>query len=381
MMRPKRIIIPLLVVVLLTFCALTAFASTGFNETFEIAVSAEPDAAILGVDNTFGVQKDSEVDFSVTADAGNAPFAVLMLTVTYDHDALELTADGIKISQAYDGASSITNDDEHGKFEINYLECRGMGELASFSLKVKDVHGDTSVTVEAHVFDPDTWEEVPVTLTGATTTIGVHSYGEAKPVAPDCDEGGYTYRACTIEGCEEKIIIERTNPLGHDESGADATCMTDKVCNRDGCDEVLVEKSFGAHDYSGPAATCTTDKFCAREGCGELLEERLGHDESGAAATCTTDKVCARGCGEVLAEKKGHQFGEWVVEQEPTMSDVGIEARTCPACGARETQEIPEKSSTWLVVLIIVLVIIVLDAGGFAVYWFLIKKKASNRSK
>jgi len=459
MMQPKRIIISLLVVVLLTFCALTAFAAEG-ETPFAIAVSTKVDAAIVGVDNTFGVQKDSVVDFSVTADAGNAPFALMMLTVTYDPAALELTADGIQLPQAYEGVSSVTNNDVPGHFEINYLEYKAMGELASFNFTVKDIHGDTTVVVEAHVFAKDTYADVPVALTGATTTIGVHSYGEAQTVAPDCDEEGYTYRACTVENCKAMIVLERSNKLGHDESGAPATCTTDKVCARGcgevlepklghddtgapatcttdkvcarGCGEVLepklghddtgapatcttdkvcargcgevLEAKLGhddtgapatcttdkvcargcgevleaklGHDDTGAAATCTTDKVCAR-GCGEVLEAKLGHDESGAEATCTTDKVCARGCGVVLVAKLGHHFGEWVIEEEPTMSKTGLEVKTCCGCGLTETREIAKKSSTWLVVLIIV-VVVVLAGGGFAAYWFLIKNKKAT---
>ena len=326
MMQPKRIIISLLVVVLLTFCALTAFAGTEGETSFGMAVSAKVDAAIVGVDNTFGVQKDSVVEFSVTANDTNAPFSLMMLTVTYDPTALELTADGVKFPEAYAGVTSVTNNDVPGHFELNYIDCKGMGELASFSFTVKDAHGNTTVVVEAHVFAKDTYADVPVTLAGDTTTIGVHSYGEAKTVNPDCLNGGYTYRACTVENCDAMIVLERTNKLGHDESGAPATCTTDKVCVREGCGEVL-EAKLG-HDDTGAPATCTTDKVCAR-GCGEVLEAKLGHDDTGAPATCTTDKVCARGCGEVLEAKLDHKYGAWAVTTDPTVEATGLLTKTC----------------------------------------------------
>ena len=67
----------------------------------------------------------------------------------------------------------------------------------------------------------------------------------------------------------------------------------------DNCDAVsdTVTVSVGdplGHDYSGAPATCTTDQICAREGCGAVLDSAKGHDYSGAPATCTTDQVCAR---------------------------------------------------------------------------------------
>ena len=200
-------------------------------------------------------------------------------------------------------------------------------------------------------------------------------------------ENGYTCAITTPETCTEKGVdtytyvkdgqtftfdVERA-ALGHDETGPEPTCTTDKVCMREDCGVVLLERL--GHDYSGPDATCTTDEVCMREDCGEVLVAKYGHDYSGPDATCTTDEVCMReGCGVVLVEKLGHTFGDWVVEQEPTMSATGIEAKTCSVCGAREKQDIPEKSSTWVVVLSVSLVV-VLGGGGFAAYWFLIKNK------
>ena len=41
---------------------------------------------------------------------------------------------------------------------------------------------------------------------------------------------------------------------------------------------VPVGVSLG-HDYSGAPATCTTPQICARTGCEAVLEEALGHTE------------------------------------------------------------------------------------------------------
>ena len=438
MMQPKRIILSILVVLLLTFCTLTAFAETQETPALDIVVSASSDAAIVGVENSFGVEADSVVDFKISVGTWSASVGSAELTVEYDPACLELTEDGIKLAAPYElGVNAQISNPKEGKFIISYL-CflagnKFSGEMASFSFKVKDMHGDATVKVTPLVAEPNTGKQIPVNLTGGISTVGVHDYAAADSVAPTCTEQGYIYRACTIDGCQDMIILQYVDALGHDNTGAPATCTTHQYCAR-GCGEILQMKlghdrtgaaptcttdkvcarGCGAvispklgHDESGADATCTTDKVCARKGCKAVLVARLGHDEDGPDATCTTDKVCDRyGCNAVLVSKLGHdesapacgdnricsrcnrkipataehQFGEWAVEVEATMSAEGVEARTCSVCGGKETQPIPEKSSAWLIILIIALVL-VLGGGGFAAYWFLVKKKATTESE
>ena len=126
--------------------------------------------------------------------------------------------------------------------------------------------------------------------------------------AATCTEAAKYYAQCdNCDAVSDTVTVSVGDPLGHDYSGAPATCTTDQVCAREGCGAVL--DSAKGHDYSGAPATCTTDQICAREGCGAVLDSAKGHDYSGAPATCTTDQICAReGCGAVLDSAKGHDY-------------------------------------------------------------------------
>src|SRR5699024_1073411 len=142
--------------------------------------------------------------------------------------------------------------------------------------------------------------------------LGPHSFttkaSSQLASAATCTEAAKYYAQC--DNCDEvsdTVTVPVGDPLGHDYSGAPATCTTDQICAREGCG--AVRDGAKGHDYSGAPATCTTDQICAREGCGAVLDSAKGHDYSGAPATCTTDQVCAReGCGAVLDSAKGHDY-------------------------------------------------------------------------
>lgn len=64
--------------------------------------------------------------------------------------------------------------------------------------------------------------------------------------------------------------------------------------------------------------------------------------------TCTEDGctvyTCSF-CGDTYTEPipaKGHSFGEWMIETNPTISASGTEKRVCGECGTVETREIPK---------------------------------------
>ena len=62
--------------------------------------------------------------------------------------------------------------------------------------------------------------------------------------------------------------------------------------------------------------------------------------------TCTEDVVCDF-CHEIAIPATGHNFGDWVIILEPTITEEGLRERSC-VCGEKETEVIPMTSSEGL---------------------------------
>ena len=105
----------------------------------------------------------------------------------------------------------------------------------------------------------------------------------------------------------------------------------------------VLEEALG-HDYSGADATCTSDKVCARSGCGAVLEEAKGHTEvideavepTSTSTGLTEGKHCGT-CGEILTAQqtipmKPHDYGKSVIA--PTCTRGGYTLYECVNCGA-----------------------------------------------
>ena len=175
-----------------------------------------------------------------------------------------------------------------------------------------------------------------------------HTWNEGVVTPPTCDADGYTTYTCTVENCGQTKTEAGDAKTGHDFSeGIDCangcgtkshtcdfsvkgetvapTCTEDGYtvysCDFEGCSATQQGDLVDAlgHDDSGAAATCTTAQVCARTGCGVELAPATGHDDSGAAATCTTAQVCAtEGCNEVLVAALGHKYGAWTPAENDT---------------------------------------------------------------
>ena len=91
-------------------------------------------------------------------------------------------------------------------------------------------------------------------------------------------------------------------------------------------------------------------------------------------------------CGEVRGAV-AHSYGDWTVTKEATTEATGEESRACTVCGHTETKSIPKKSveadatdsEGSLVLPIVIGAIAVACAGGFLVYWFVIRKKLAKK--
>lgn len=96
-------------------------------------------------------------------------------------------------------------------------------------------------------------------------------------------------------------------------------------------------------------ASATLNVVCPHTETREEITKQPTHTETG------TKAIICTACGETVRTETipalGHTFGEWVVTQEPTCTEKGVEERTC-SCGAKETREIAAKGHTpgeWVV--------------------------------
>ena len=128
--------------------------------------------------------------------------------------------------------------------------------------------------------------------------------------------------------------------------------------------------------HSMAAATCTAPSACTV--CGHTEGEALGHDL--ADATCTAPKTCKRGCGYTEGEILGHKYDNAcdtacnTCGAERTVGDHADADGNgyCDVCNA----EIPKDGlSGGAVAGIVTGSVMAIGLGGFALLWFVIKKK------
>ena len=194
---------------------------------------------------------------------------------------------------------------------------------------------------------------------------GVHFYGDwVVDKEPTCTKEGLKHKTCSVCG---DTVTETIATLGHDYHShrEEPTCTKDgyvvEICSRCGDEINRVVLPAKGHSYGDwivdKEPTCTErgtrHKVCSD--CGDVVTETLdalGHDlvhHDGKPATCTESgydayDTCSR-CGystyhEIPA--KGHSYGDWIVDKEPTTSSEGSKSRTCSICGDTETVVIPK---------------------------------------
>ena len=178
-------------------------------------------------------------------------------------------------------------------------------------------------------------------------------------------------QVCTVCG----IVLEEAK--GHT-PGTAADCGNAQTCTVCG---VELAPATGEHT-PGEEATCTTSQTCTV--CGEELVAATGEHTPGEEATCTTSQTCTV-CGEEVAPALGHAYGvEWIVDENGHHKLCACGAKgedgahvdkneddLCDACGFDMSEGLP----TWALILIIVGAVLVAGIGGFALVWFVIKKK------
>ncbi len=153
-----------------------------------------------------------------------------------------------------------------------------------------------------------------------------HSFGAGELIKPDCTQGGYTLRKCSMCGFEDKQ--DEQPPLGHSYQvmgTVPVTCEADGYveyqCER--CKDIKHENVIKATGHTWVAGTvhaptCDAEGYteyaCSNTGCGQTKED---------------DKLPAL----------GHTFSAWAIETEPSPSVPGTEKRVCSVCNTEETRE------------------------------------------
>ena len=171
------------------------------------------------------------------------------------------------------------------------------------------------------------------------------------------------------------VLAEAT---GNHTPGAAATCTEPQICTV--CSGVLAEAT-GNHT-PGAAATCTEPQICTV--CSGVLAEATGNHTLGAEATCTDAQICTV-CGIEIAPALGHAYGvEWITNENGhhklcSCGEIGENGthkdsdgdKACDICGF----DMREGMAGWAIALIVIGSVLVVGVGGFAIFWFVIKKK------
>ena len=197
-----------------------------------------------------------------------------------------------------------------------------------------------------------------------------HNYAEyISDENATCTKDGTKTAVCTVCGNKNTVTIAGSK-LEHTyvtlDNAVASTCETagketDMQCT--GCGEVIYGAEIKAlgHNYSeyvsDENATCTEDgtktatcAVCGNKKTETVVGSKLAHTyvtlDNAVAPTCETagkesDKKCT-GCGEVIygAEIKalGHNYSEYVSDENATCTENGTKTATCAVCGNKKTE-------------------------------------------
>ena len=237
---------------------------------------------------------------------------------------------------------------------------------------------------------PENYEGITI----ETIPIHRHEWEEDVPVLPNCEENGYTLRAC--KSCNETEKIKIVSALGHNiihpnpiESKAPTCTATGKtvgLCTRCGNDNAVIVVPAKDHDFelsSVDQATCTEngkkifacidcplgytedilaghtpseivietiDPICTEDGkiiykCANCEEgtceapgtPATGHKFGDQAANCMEKLICECGYEETVQ----HIWDNGTIERAPSCNNEGEKKYTCTECGEMITESVP----------------------------------------
>ena len=221
--------------------------------------------------------------------------------------------------------------------------------------------------------------------TGSTISE-MHDWGNNTPCDDTCTICGYV--RTTFQGSEELHFYGHPCTTNCPNCGlareaeahipsAEATCTEPQICTV--CGIVLEEAKGhtpGTEADCGNAQTCTV--------CNAEITPATGAHTPGAEATCASAQTCTV-CGEEIAPALGHAYGvEWIIDENGhhkvcacgETGENGEHAdnngdKKCDVCGFDMREGMPG----WAITLIVIGSVLVVSVGGFAIFWFVIKKK------
>ena len=216
-MQPKRIIIALLAVILVTLSVISISATSEVANEIAFTVEANASTALKAEGTSVTVKGQDIIEISVTV-SENSDFSIQALgyVLKYDTSLLEYVSctNGNVYSMAYPRHQAA-----EGKVHVDFLDDYTTGGvLATVAFRVKDgAHGIGTVVLESAGILGASWNDVPAVCVADTVTVDAHTYGA--DAAATCTAG------VTCAKCEAELGAA----LGHT-PGAAATCTTAQTC-------------------------------------------------------------------------------------------------------------------------------------------------------
>lgn len=317
--------------------------------------------------------------------------------------ALDSATDLSRASYCYTTYSKIAGGAEGGSFANCYYfsdSAEDDGEAGTAYFKSDLKLADESLLLEALSAGEKTW--VISCRTGLPALLIEHIY--AYDCTPECmtcgDENrvgqkAHTYRSDCEEACEV-CHRRRVAPESHTAytscgevcryCGAEMEAVSGHIYTSE-CDDIcdcgFQRTTAVPHVYDGTCdGTCNLCPNRRTPG-----EHTFDHNCDTVCNTCgitrpvthTYANACDTDC-DVCGKKRevaDHVFGEYTVTKAATSLKNGEEERTCSVCGHKETRPVARTGvAIWVVVLSGVGAGLALSVGGFALYWFVIKKRS-----
>ena len=314
-------------------------------------------------------------------------------TLIADHSSVVIPA----TNHNYEGVAWSSDANEHYKVCKN-SNCNEKGEVATHTPNIANPTEEEAkvCTVCGYVIAPalnHVHALTPVVAKSATCTEN----GNIAYYTCDCGQWFSDANATNLIANHDSVILPATNHNYEDVLWTTTETEHYKVCKNDNCE---VESERGNH--SGGTATCTEKAVCSTCGVayGATLDHTYGDWTVALEPTTTSEGVLKRTCGcghnevkpiKALVETNGYDY---VITNNPTATQAGSATYTMeiegeiytftvvlPALGEDASeQEGGEEGLTGGAIAGIVVGSVfgalALAVGGFAIFWFVIKKKS-----